>query len=167
MELERLNPQQFERFRDFIYKESGIRIDEKKVTLLSNRIRRRLKAGEFDNFDVYYRYLTSPDGAGELDGFLDAITTNETFFFRTEKHFQWLRTDFLRELIGQHREGKRPPVIRIWSAGCANGAEPYSIAICMNENRYRLGDWSLGLRTFAVFLMRPFHPAGKKSILAR
>ena len=56
-------------FRDFIYKKCGIRIDEKKVTLLSNRIRRRLKAGDFENFDVYYRFLTSPAGAGELESF--------------------------------------------------------------------------------------------------
>ena len=62
MDLERLNPQLFEQFREFIYEKCGIRIDEKKVTLLSNRIRRRLKAGDFENFDVYYRFLTSPAG---------------------------------------------------------------------------------------------------------
>jgi chemotaxis protein methyltransferase CheR len=143
VELERLTPQQFERFRDFIYKKCGIRIDEKKVSLLTNRIRRRLKAGEFENFDVYYRFLTSPAGAGELECFLDAITTNETFFFRTEKHFDWLKTDLLPELIARQRAGKRAPSLRIWSAACANGAEPYSIAICLAENRYRLRDWSL------------------------
>ena len=143
MELERLNPQQFDRFRDFIYEKCGIRIDEKKVSLLSNRIRRRLKAGDFENFDVYYRFLTSPAGAGELECFLDAITTNETFFFRTAKHFDWLKTDLLTELMAQHRAGNGRHRLRIWSAGCASGAEPYSIAICLAENMYRLRDWSL------------------------
>lgn len=143
MELERLNSNQFERFRDFIYKKSGIRIDEHKVTLLSNRIRRRLQAGDFEDFDVYYQFLTSRDGVGELEGFLDAITTNETFFFRTENHFQWLKTDFLRDMIALHQSGKRPASIRVWSAGCASGAEPYSIAICLAENKYRLNEWSL------------------------
>jgi chemotaxis protein methyltransferase CheR len=143
MELERLDRDLFERFREFIYRKCGIRIDEKKVTLLSNRIRRRLKAGDFENFGDYYRFLTSPAGVAELESFLDVITTNETFFFRTAKHFDWLKTDLISELIAQHRAGRRSPTLRIWSAGCASGAEPYSIAICLAENRYRLRDWSL------------------------
>ena len=143
MELERLNPQQFEKFREFIYSKSGIRIDGQKVTLLSNRIRRRLKAGDFENFDVYYRYLTSAAGSGELEGFLDAITTNETFFFRTEKHFDWLKQELIANKVVRHRHGKCPASLRILSAGCANGAEPYSIAICLAENMHSLRDWSL------------------------
>jgi len=141
--LQRLNSQQFNQFRDFIYENSGIHIDKNKVTLLSNRIRRRVSAGGFEDFDAYYRFLTSADGADELAGFLDAITTNETFFFRTSKQFDWLKTDWLSEQVAQHRAGKRDARLRIWSAGCANGAEPYSIAICLAENRYRLRDWSL------------------------
>lgn len=143
MDLERLNPHQFDKFRAFIYQKSGIQIDPKKVTLLSNRIRHRLKAGSFESFDTYYQFLTSRAGVSELESFLDAITTNETFFFRTEKHFDWLRNEFLGELVTQYRQGKRAPSLRIWSAGCASGAEPYSIAICLVENKHRLQDWSL------------------------
>ena len=143
MELERLNPQQFERFCEFIYKKSGIRIDEHKITLLSNRIRRRLKAQRCDDFDVYYQHLTSPAGAGELENFLDAITTNETFFFRTDKHFDWLRNELITDAVAQQRAGNRPATLRFWSAGCANGAEPYSIALCLAENRFRLREWKL------------------------
>ena len=51
---------------------------------------------------------------GELEGFLDAITTNETFFFRTEKHFTWLKTDLVTEVVAQHRAGKRAAALRIW-----------------------------------------------------
>jgi chemotaxis protein methyltransferase CheR len=142
VQLERLNQQQFDRFRDFIYAKCGIRIDEKKVSLLSNRIRRRLRAGEFADFDTYYRFLTSAAGANELEEFLDAITTNETFFFRTRKHFDWIKEDLLTEVIGQCRSGKRAPSLRFWSAACASGAEPYSIAICLAENKYRTRDWS-------------------------
>jgi chemotaxis protein methyltransferase CheR len=141
--LERLNPQQFERFESFIYAQSGIRIDNKKVTLLSNRVRRRLSASGFANFDDYYQFLTSPQGADEISGFLDAITTNETFFFRTPKQFEWFRDEWLPEIVSDAREGRRAASARIWSAGCANGAEPYSIAICLAENAYRLKDWSL------------------------
>ena len=143
MGLPRLSSHQFDRFRDFIYKNSGIHIDKNKVTLLSNRIRRRVNAGGFENFDVYYRFLTSADGASELGGFLDAITTNETYFFRTQKHFDWLSGDWLAEQVARQRAGQRKRQLRIWSAGCANGSEPYSIAICLAENLYRLRDWSL------------------------
>lgn len=143
VKVERLSQQQFDRFRDFIYEQSGIRVHENKLSLLTNRIRRRLKAGDFEDFDVYYRFLTSPEGALELGGFLDAITTNETFFFRTEKQFEWLKTDFLSEVIAEERAGRRAAALRIWSAGCATGAEPYSVAICLAESSHRLGDWSL------------------------
>ena len=143
MDLQRLNARQFEAFSNLIYKQSGIRIDEKKVTLLSNRIRRRLRALEHADFDAYFRFLTSNAGKEELSKFLDAITTNETFFFRTEKHFDWLESDLLPSLIEEHRAGRRPASLRIWSAGCATGAEPYSIAIKLLENSHRLRDWSL------------------------
>ena len=83
VETGRLNRRQFDRFSDFIYRKSGIRISSNKVSLLSNRIRRRVRAGDFEDFDAYYRFVSSPSGAVELESFLDAITTNETFFFRT------------------------------------------------------------------------------------
>lgn len=141
--LQRLNQEQFQKFRSFIYDQCGIRIESNKLTLLSNRIRRRLVAGDFVDFDDYYRFLTSPRGSGELNGFLDAITTNETFFFRTEKQFDWLKDEWLTEQIALQRQGKRAPELRIWSAGCATGAEAYTIGICLAENLYRLNDWSL------------------------
>jgi chemotaxis protein methyltransferase CheR len=141
LELQKLNKQQFDRFCDFIYRTSGIRIAENKQTLLSNRIRRRLQDGQ--DFDAYYRFLTSPQGGGEIASFIDAITTNETFFFRTGSHFEWIETGLLPEVIAAQRLGRRPRSLRFWSAGCATGAEPYSIAICLLENRHRLRDWSL------------------------
>lgn len=143
MNLVRLNPSQFERFRDFVYAKSGIRIPPNKVTMLSNRIRRRLKAGEFDDFDAYYSYLTGPGAGRELEHFLDSITTNETSFFRTPHHFDWIRGEFLDEMVAQARRGERPQSLRLWSAGCATGAEPYTIAICLKENLYRLRGWDL------------------------
>ena len=121
MALEQLTKPQFDRFCDFIYRTSGIRITENKVTLLSNRIRRRLQTGQ--DFDDYYRFLTSPRGDRESARFLDAITTNETFFFRTDQHFEWVRTDFLAEITEAERRGRRSPALRIWSAN-RNGAKP-------------------------------------------
>ena len=141
--LERVSPDQFQRFESFIYEHSGIRIDKKKVTLLTNRVRRRVKALGLSDFDAYYRFLTSPQGNSEIKGFLDAITTNETFFFRTPTQFEWFRNRWLAEVVADARRGKRDTSLRIWSAGCASGAEPYSIAIALAENAYRLRGWNV------------------------
>lgn len=144
-DLEKLTPTQFDKFRDFIYRQSGIRMDVNKVTLVSNRIRRRLRAGEYTDFDTYYKHLTSPSGIGELEQFLDAITTNETHFFRTPAHFEWFKTDFLTEMTLRQRRGERPASLRIWSAACSTGEEPYSLAICAAENSLRLKDWNISI----------------------
>jgi len=143
MHLARLSTSQFQRFRDFAYAKCGIRVPDNKVTMLSNRIRRRLTARELDDFDAYYRLLTGPASRRELEHFLDSITTNETSFFRTPHHFDWLKEEYLGEMVAQARAGARPRSLRFWSAGCATGAEPYSIAICLKENHYRLRDWKL------------------------
>lgn len=145
MELAKLTQSQFEQFRDFIYAKSGIRVDERKITLLSNRIRQRLKARDIADFDTYYRWLRSPLGHAELEHFLDAITTNETFFFRTPAHFEWLKTDFLTEVLTAERNGLREKKLKIWSAGCATGAEPYTMALCLAENKFRLTGWDLSI----------------------
>ncbi len=145
MELQQLNQRQFEQFRELIYQKSGIRLDARKITLLSNRLRQRLKALNLADFDAYFRCLSSPSATDELGHFLDAITTNETFFFRTQDHFDWLSGAFLTELLAAQRQGQRGKTLRIWSAGCATGAEPYSIAICLAENAFRLRDWNLAI----------------------
>ena len=71
-------------------------MDVSKITLVTNRIRRRLKANHLTDFDDYYRLLTSPGAGEEAQFFLDAVTTNETSFFRTPEHFQWFQGEFLR-----------------------------------------------------------------------
>ncbi len=143
MEPERLTPKQFERFQTFIYDCCGIKIDTSKITLVSNRIRRRLKAGAFADFDAYYQHLTSKLGVAELDGFLDAITTNETSYFRTAIHFDWLKNEFIKELLAEKSAGKRDASIRIWSAACSSGEEPYSVAICLAEASLLLRGWNI------------------------
>lgn len=144
-EQEKLSQPQFDRFRDFIYGRCGIKVEASKITLVSNRIRRRLKAGGFADFDAYYRHLTSPAGAAELEQFLDAITTNETHFFRTAAHFDWFKADFINGLLNQQRRGEREASLRVWSAACSTGEEPYSLAICLAENALRLRGWKLSI----------------------
>jgi len=141
MDPDKLSNRQFELFREFIYRHSGIRVETGKITLVSNRIRRRLRATSLQDFESYYKLLNSPSGAAELELFLDAVTTNETHFFRTPHHFDWFKGDFLDEMIQRPRSGTGPRKLRVWSAACSTGEEPYSLAICLYESAVRLSGW--------------------------
>ena len=143
MDASQLTSQEFEQFQTFIFQLCGIRVPENKVTLLSNRIRRRLKATEIGDFQAYLKLLRSPAGHDEREEFLNVVTTNETSFFRTEKHFEWLRTEFVDELRERAKLGTHPQSIRVWSAACSSGEEPYTIAMCLAENRHKLTGWKI------------------------
>ena len=142
-ELSKLTPEQFSLFQQFIYRQTGIRMQEGKVTLLSNRIRRRLRAHGIDSFEDYYQRLIGKKLPGELEHFIDAVTTNETFFFRTGGHFEWFAGPFLDDLVARATAGTHERSVRVWSAACSSGEEAYSLAICLLENRARLMDWRL------------------------
>lgn len=132
VEQEKLSPVQFGLFRDFIYQNSGIRVEISKITLVTNRVRRRLKATGLDSFDDYYKLLIAGSD-GEVSKFLDAVTTNETSFFRTPKHFEWFQHEFLAEFAAKTGQPRRRPPARVWSAACSTGEEPYSLAMCVLE----------------------------------
>ena len=136
-ELRQLSAAEYDRFRGFIYRQTGIAVPDGKVTLLSNRVRRRLRALGLDCFDAYYRLLAAGGLPGELERFIDAVTTNETSFFRTAGHFDWFTGPFIDDLATRPRAAGVP--MRIWSTACSSGEEPYSLAICLLDNRRRLG----------------------------
>jgi chemotaxis protein methyltransferase CheR len=142
-DISQLTPHEFEQFQALIFKLSGIRVPENKVTLLSNRIRRRLRATKITEFDAYLKHLRSREGKTELEGFLSVVTTNETSFFRTDKHFEWLQSEFIDGLRKQALLGKRPKRIRVWSAACSTGQEPYSIAMCLADSPLLASSWTI------------------------
>ena len=111
--------------------------------MVGNRVRRRLRATGIAGFKEYYAFLTSPAGAGEMPQFLDEITTNETYFFRDTQHYRWLGDEFLPELARQAALRKHPRRLRIWSAACSTGEEPYSMAIEILEKRPVLAGWNI------------------------
>ncbi len=143
MELVELTEDEFASFRDLIYRVSGIRIVETKRSLLSNRIRRRLRATGIDGYARYRDFLTSPAGRAEMQPFLDAVTTNETYFLRDEAHYLWLAGEFVPEVVREARERRRPRSLRFWSAACSTGEEPYSIALGLAARRVELAGWRL------------------------
>ncbi|MCX7816631.1 MAG: protein-glutamate O-methyltransferase CheR [Syntrophales bacterium] len=124
-----LSDSDFEKISRFVYDYCGIYLHEGKRELIKTRLGKRLRAGNFKSFAEYYRYVTSPQGADELIAMIDAISTNLTYFFREERHFQKLMTI----VTSLYLNGGRSWGIKIWSAGCSTGEEAYTIAICLKE----------------------------------
>jgi chemotaxis protein methyltransferase CheR len=123
-----LRDEDFNALRALVHRVTGISLAESKRNLVYGRLARRLRALGLESFTQYRQVLeTDPDGQ-EMVEFCNAITTNLTSFFRESHHFDYLRTQVLAPLTGQH--GRRA---RIWSAGCSTGEEPYSIAMTACE----------------------------------
>ncbi len=140
--IKRLTEEEFSKFAKLVYEESGIYLKDTKLTLLSNRLRKRLHALKLTEFSDYYKYIQSlKDTAlrGEIELLLDVVSTNETYFFRNERHFEALSKVCLPELA-KKKTNRR---LRIWSAACSTGEEPYTIAVCVLENRHLFPGWNI------------------------
>jgi chemotaxis protein methyltransferase CheR len=143
MHANELTEDEYRRFCTLIYRSAGIRIAENKRVLIANRVRRRLRATGIDTFAAYYAFITTPAGAAEMPLFLDAITTNETYFFRDPQHYAWVADAFLPGLAERARLHKHPRSVRIWSAACSTGEEPYSIGLKVLAARHLLPGWKV------------------------
>ena len=135
---------QMQKYTDLIYKTAGIRIPLQKTTLLSNRIRRRLKETQIADFDSYYNHLKKLHVSHpEWDGFLQEITTHETYLFRDELQWKWFREDFLTEIAAEARRGERQRTLRVWSAACSTGDEAYTAATCIAAGLPQHSQWKV------------------------
>ncbi|HPP95376.1 MAG TPA: protein-glutamate O-methyltransferase CheR [Spirochaetota bacterium] len=142
LNIKRLTEEEFKKFAKLIYDESGIYMKDSKITLLSNRLRKRLAALSLNEFSDYYKYLENLTGEAkkkEYEELLDVVSTNETYFFRNERHFEALKDYCIPELI----KIKKDKTLRIWSAACSTGEEPYTIAICIMESMKYLQGWNI------------------------
>jgi chemotaxis protein methyltransferase CheR len=121
-----LKEKEFAQFRDLIYRIAGISMSPAKKPLVASRLAKRLKHHGLTNYSEYFKMITAANGKAELQMAVDLLTTNETHFFREPKHF-----DFLRRRVLPERKPGKP--LRIWSAACSSGEEPYSIAMLLDE----------------------------------
>lgn len=137
-----LTMEQFERFADFIKKEVYIHLKPIKISLLTNRLRKRLFALNLTSFDDYYDYLINDESGEEIVFFLEVVTTNESYFFRNTQNFEMLKKDLLPDLLSNYR-GK---VLRFWTAGCSTGEEPYNLAIELIEGMIGCGFFDFNIR---------------------
>jgi len=127
MQAPAITDQEFSLFQRLIYKIAGINLADSKKVLLVGRLQKRLRHHNLDTFTQYYRMLASGQHPDELQTMVDLLTTNETYFFREPKHF-----DFLIEEILRPR--RNPGTFRILSAASSTGEEAYTMAMVLAEN---------------------------------
>ena len=115
-----------------VYQECGMFFDERRIHFLRDRVQRRLKVCQADSFYSYYRLLISAEGKEELARLLEDLTVNETSFFRNKAQLELFHKHILMDLLHRKQES-RDHNLRIWSAGCSTGQEPYTIAMLVAD----------------------------------
>ena len=115
-----------------VYQECGMHFDERRTQFLQDRLQRRLKECRVDSFYSYYSLLVSHEGKDELSRLLENLTVNETSFFRNKAQME-LFHKFVLEDILRRKQARRDYSLRIWSAGCSTGQEPYTLAMLVAD----------------------------------
>jgi len=128
--LPQMTEREFKKLSELIYERCGIKLGPEKKTLLQARLGKVLRKEGLPSYEAYYRKVVMDRTGRELVRLIDLVTTNFTQFFREAQHFNFLREHVLKEM---KRMGARG--IYIWSAACATGEEPYSIAILLLESK--------------------------------
>ena len=126
MSLE-LTTEQFDRISETMMTVAGIRLPPGKETLVRSRLSKRLRALGLTGFEAYLEHIDGDGSGAELAEMVDALTTNKTSFFRESAHFDFLAERVLPELNGRSE-------LKVWSAGCASGEEPYTLAMVLAEH---------------------------------
>lgn len=136
-----LTEEVFRLLRDLIKDYCGIYFDDSSIYLLENRLSRRLKLHNLDNFRDYYRLILYDKYRDEeLSAIMDVLTINETYFFREESQLKALSEEIFKELKTTNKDSRK---IRIWSAGCSSGEEPYTIAMLVLEQGSLFEGWDI------------------------
>lgn len=133
-----LHSEEFELFRTYIYQKVGISLSAHKTTLIKGRLNKRLNLLKLSSFREYYDYLIRDESGEELSIFVSAISTNVTSFFRESAQWKWLES-YLPALIASKKDKK----LRIWSAGCSSGEEPYTILMFLQHHLSDFDQWDI------------------------
>jgi chemotaxis protein methyltransferase CheR len=121
-----ISDQEFAQFQRFIFEAAGITMAPSKKALVSGRLSKRLQHHRINSYGEYFKLLSSGQEPGESQFAVDLLTTNETYFFRENKHFE-----LLRKVALEARQ--RSQSMRVWSAACSTGEEAYSIAMVLAD----------------------------------
>ncbi|MBX9455092.1 MAG: protein-glutamate O-methyltransferase CheR [Rhizobium sp.] len=158
---DRLSNRNFEALSQYIYDYSGIKMPITKSTMLEGRLRRRLRATGISSLDAYCDFLFKQNGlATESTYLIDAVTTNKTDFFREPKHFEYMEQVALPEMVSAGHTR-----LRFWSSACSTGAEPYTMAMVLEE--FAAGNRDLSYQILATDLSTDVLEAAKRGIYPR
>ena len=135
-----MTPEDFEFLSAAIKKQSGLVLTKKKAYLLDSRLMPVARAHDLKDLDELVKSVRADPGGALMDKVTEAMTTNESFFFRDIKPFVMFREYVLPNLIEKRAANK---TIRIWCAAASNGQEPYSLAITLKEEAAKLAGWSV------------------------
>ena len=128
-----ISDEEFVLLRDFIYLQCGIFIAENRKYLVENRLSNRIKELNLKSYNEYYNFLRfDANRRKELNKLFEVVTTNETSFFRNPPQLEVFQKSVLAETLEQCRKSGQKK-LRIWSAGCSTGEEPYTLAIILHE----------------------------------
>ena len=131
-----INDAEFKRLSSLLYDIAGITLSDAKKMLLTGRLSKRLTALGLGTYTQYFKYVTDPAHADELQFMVDLLTTNETYFFREPQHF-----DFLKQVVAS--TAKQGQTFRVWSAAASIGAEAYTIAMVLADKLGENGAWEI------------------------
>ncbi|MDR2034689.1 MAG: protein-glutamate O-methyltransferase CheR [Helicobacteraceae bacterium] len=138
--LRDISREEFKLFQDYVYKNVGIALADHKITLVQGRLAKRLRALGLNSYKEYYDYMIADHSGEEEYQLISAISTNVTQFFREGS--QW---DFLNDELPKILARKREKKLRIWSAACSSGEEPYSIAIFLHTHINDFSQWDINI----------------------
>lgn len=135
----------FSQFQQLLVERAGLLFTRDRAYLLEDRLRERISASGLHSYEEYLNLLLfHPDAKTELGKLLDILTVGETSFFRNEPQFEVLQNFVIPKLAEKKRSGGRPS-IRIWSAGCSTGEEPYTLAMVLHEASQAAGGWDISI----------------------
>lgn len=133
MELIKLSDNEYKLISRLVYDKFGINLGEQKRSLIVGRLNKILKQHGLKSFKEYHDYVLRDSSGAALTTLIDRISTNHTFFYRENDHFEYFSKTAIPEIIADHeRENRRD--IRIWCAGCSSGEESYTLAMLLLEH---------------------------------
>lgn len=134
---------EFTQIRDLVHEKSGMFFDENKLYLVRNRLVRRLASLGINSFKDYFYHVKYDNSQVEFNHLMDALTNNETSFFRNEPQLLSFSDEVLPEIKKRKIDNGEPRNLRIWSAGCSTGEEPYTLAILIAEKFGSTEGWNI------------------------
>ena len=138
----KMTDREFRQLRELVYERLGINLTEKKRSMLIGRLQKLLRTSGFKNFQDYYEYLVNDSSMTAMTELINRVTTHYSFFYRGKSHFEYFVQVALPEVV-ESLNKRNSRDLRIWTAGCSTGEEPYMLIMLLREffgNEYGLWD---------------------------